>query len=82
MRLHLYHCLEASDIKPFPHKKFYIGDRNSIKNVIYSFLVHCHCGMPEMKGFPWWNVTSTNSGSILSVKFFSEEVLDAIVRFM
>ena len=66
-------------MKPFPHNNFYLGNRSSINSVIYSFSVHCHCRMPEMKGFPmvecdkckqWFNSICEN---------ISEEVLDAIV---
>ena len=58
---------------------FYHGDRNNIKNVIYSFLVHCHCAMPDVKGFPMVEGDKCKQWFHSLVKNFSEEVLDAIV---
>ena len=47
MRRHLFKCLEAHSLSPFPHKKKAGGMKNRD-----DFEVHCVCRMPEIKNIP------------------------------
>lgn len=44
MRQHLYHCLEAGRLDPFPHRSRLGGN---VKNEA-NFGVYCSCRMPDM----------------------------------
>lgn len=48
MRRHLYHCLEAGKLEPFPQKSRLGGGVKNEDN----FDVYCVCRMPEMHGVP------------------------------
>ncbi len=50
MRLHLYHCLQAHNLQPFPHKK--VGKGEETVKCTDDFAIYCHCRMPEIKNVP------------------------------
>lgn len=47
MRRHLYDCLTAGKLTPFPTLRK--GPTSKRAMVYYEIKVHCHCRMPELK---------------------------------
>ena len=48
MRSHLFACLEARQMTPFPHKRLQADQGNLVKSHD-DFEVYCHCRMPQLK---------------------------------
>ena len=76
MRSHLYRCLEAGRITPFPHKKLIKFDSDDNLRINDDYDGHCHYRIPKMKNVPMIECSKCNNWFQTRCESVSESTLD------